>query len=145
MRLPGFGDLPPGFDPAAGRDPPGLNGGTDCLEIGRLHEVMIEARRARSVDVLGLPVSRQRQQQRLRPRTVGANPLGKLVAVRARQADVDDGNLGRECLDRFPDLDPAKLQDPADVARTVRFALSQPRASAIAELTVVPLTETSWP
>lgn len=48
-------------------------------------------------------------------------------------------------LDRFPDLDPAKLQDPADVARTVRFALTQPRASAIAELTVVPLTESSWP
>jgi NAD(P)-dependent dehydrogenase (short-subunit alcohol dehydrogenase family) len=48
-------------------------------------------------------------------------------------------------LDRFPELDPQKLQDPADVARTVRFALTQPRASAIAELVVVPLTETSWP
>jgi NAD(P)-dependent dehydrogenase (short-subunit alcohol dehydrogenase family) len=48
-------------------------------------------------------------------------------------------------LERFPDLDPAKLQDPRAVARTVRFALTQPRESAIAELTVVPLTETSWP
>jgi NAD(P)-dependent dehydrogenase (short-subunit alcohol dehydrogenase family) len=48
-------------------------------------------------------------------------------------------------LERFPDLDPARLQDPRAVARTVRFALSQPRDSAIAELTVVPLTETSWP
>jgi NAD(P)-dependent dehydrogenase (short-subunit alcohol dehydrogenase family) len=48
-------------------------------------------------------------------------------------------------LDRFPDLDPARLQDPADVARTVRFALTQPRESCIAELTVVPLTESSWP
>jgi NAD(P)-dependent dehydrogenase (short-subunit alcohol dehydrogenase family) len=48
-------------------------------------------------------------------------------------------------LDRFPDLDPATLQDPADVARTVRFALTQPPESAIAELTVVPLTESSWP
>jgi NAD(P)-dependent dehydrogenase (short-subunit alcohol dehydrogenase family) len=47
-------------------------------------------------------------------------------------------------LERFPDLDPARLQDPRAVARTVRFALSQPRDSAIAELTVVPLTETSW-
>ncbi len=48
-------------------------------------------------------------------------------------------------LERFPDLDPARLQDPRAVARTVRFALTQPRESAIAELTVVPLTETSWP
>ena len=48
-------------------------------------------------------------------------------------------------LERFPDLDPARLQDPRAVARTVRFALTQPRESAIAELIVVPLTETSWP
>ena len=48
-------------------------------------------------------------------------------------------------LDRFPDLDPATRQDPAVVARTVRFALTQPPDSAIAELTVVPLTESSWP
>jgi NAD(P)-dependent dehydrogenase (short-subunit alcohol dehydrogenase family) len=48
-------------------------------------------------------------------------------------------------LERFPDLDPSRLQDPRAVARTVRFALTQPRESAIAELTVVPLTETSWP
>lgn len=48
-------------------------------------------------------------------------------------------------LDRFPELDPAKLQDPRAVARTVHFALTQPRESAIAELTVVPLTESSWP
>jgi NAD(P)-dependent dehydrogenase (short-subunit alcohol dehydrogenase family) len=48
-------------------------------------------------------------------------------------------------LERFPDLDPSKLQDPRAVARTVRFALTQPRESAIAELTVVPLAETSWP
>ncbi len=48
-------------------------------------------------------------------------------------------------LERFPELDPSRLQDPRAVARTVRFALTQPRESAIAELTVVPLTETSWP
>jgi NAD(P)-dependent dehydrogenase (short-subunit alcohol dehydrogenase family) len=48
-------------------------------------------------------------------------------------------------LERFPELDPGRLQDPRAVARTVRFALTQPRGSAIAELTVVPLTETSWP
>jgi NAD(P)-dependent dehydrogenase (short-subunit alcohol dehydrogenase family) len=48
-------------------------------------------------------------------------------------------------LDRFPDLDPAKLQDPRDVARVVRFALGQPRDSVIAEITVLPVQETSWP
>ena len=48
-------------------------------------------------------------------------------------------------LERFPDLDPAKLQDPRDVARAVRFALTQPRESVIAEITVLPVQESSWP
>jgi NAD(P)-dependent dehydrogenase (short-subunit alcohol dehydrogenase family) len=48
-------------------------------------------------------------------------------------------------LERFPDLEPSKLQDPRDVARAVRFALSQPRESVIAEITVLPVQETSWP
>jgi NAD(P)-dependent dehydrogenase (short-subunit alcohol dehydrogenase family) len=48
-------------------------------------------------------------------------------------------------LDRFPDLDPSKLQDPRDVARAVRFALTQPRDSVVAEITVLPVQETSWP
>jgi NAD(P)-dependent dehydrogenase (short-subunit alcohol dehydrogenase family) len=48
-------------------------------------------------------------------------------------------------LERFPDLDPAKLQDPRDDARAVRFALSQPRESVVAEITVLPVEESSWP
>lgn len=48
-------------------------------------------------------------------------------------------------LERFPDLDPATLQDPRDVARAVRFALTQPRESVVAEITVLPVHETSWP
>jgi NAD(P)-dependent dehydrogenase (short-subunit alcohol dehydrogenase family) len=48
-------------------------------------------------------------------------------------------------LDRFPDLDPSKLQGPRDVARAVRFALTQPRDSVVAEITVLPVQETSWP
>jgi len=48
-------------------------------------------------------------------------------------------------LERFPDLDPAKLQDPRNVARAVRFALSQPRESVVAEITVLPVEESSWP
>lgn len=48
-------------------------------------------------------------------------------------------------LERFPDLDPAKLQDPRSVARAVRFALTQPRESVVAEITVLPVQESSWP
>jgi NAD(P)-dependent dehydrogenase (short-subunit alcohol dehydrogenase family) len=48
-------------------------------------------------------------------------------------------------LERFPDLDPAKLQDPRNVARAVRFALTQPGESVVAEITVLPVQETSWP
>jgi NAD(P)-dependent dehydrogenase (short-subunit alcohol dehydrogenase family) len=48
-------------------------------------------------------------------------------------------------LDRFPDLDPDKLQDPRSVARAVRFALTQPKESVIAEVMVLPVQETSWP
>lgn len=48
-------------------------------------------------------------------------------------------------LERFPDLDPNKLQDPQNVAATIRFALSQPPESVMAEVTVLPMQETSWP
>jgi NAD(P)-dependent dehydrogenase (short-subunit alcohol dehydrogenase family) len=48
-------------------------------------------------------------------------------------------------LERFPDLDPAKLQDPRSVARAVHFALTQPRESVVAEITVLPVQESSWP
>jgi NAD(P)-dependent dehydrogenase (short-subunit alcohol dehydrogenase family) len=48
-------------------------------------------------------------------------------------------------LDRFPDLDPDVLQDPADVAHAILGALLLPRASVVPELTVLPVRETSWP
>ena len=48
-------------------------------------------------------------------------------------------------LDRFPDLDPGLLQDPATVAETVRFVLCQPLESVIPEVMVLPMRETSWP
>lgn len=48
-------------------------------------------------------------------------------------------------LDRFPDLDPRLLQDPANVARTVRFLLTQPDETVVPEVTVLPMRETSWP
>ncbi|HEX6720654.1 MAG TPA: SDR family oxidoreductase [Burkholderiaceae bacterium] len=48
-------------------------------------------------------------------------------------------------LDRFPDIDPQGLQDPIEVARTVRFVLSQPDDTVIPEVMVLPMRETSWP
>jgi NAD(P)-dependent dehydrogenase (short-subunit alcohol dehydrogenase family) len=48
-------------------------------------------------------------------------------------------------LDRFPDIDIDTLQDPATVARAVRFALTLPEESVIPEIMVLPMRETSWP
>jgi NAD(P)-dependent dehydrogenase (short-subunit alcohol dehydrogenase family) len=48
-------------------------------------------------------------------------------------------------FDRFPDLDPDLLQDPASVANAVRFVLTQPSGTVVPEITVLPLRETSWP
>jgi NAD(P)-dependent dehydrogenase (short-subunit alcohol dehydrogenase family) len=48
-------------------------------------------------------------------------------------------------LERFPDTDPNKLQDPRNVAETIRYVLSQPEETVIPEVTVLPMRETSWP
>ncbi len=48
-------------------------------------------------------------------------------------------------LDRFPELDPNVLQDPANVAATIRFVLNQPEETVIPEIMVLPMRETSWP
>jgi NAD(P)-dependent dehydrogenase (short-subunit alcohol dehydrogenase family) len=48
-------------------------------------------------------------------------------------------------LDRFPDIDQAKLQDPKNVADTIRFILDQPAETTIPEVLVLPLQESSWP
>jgi NAD(P)-dependent dehydrogenase (short-subunit alcohol dehydrogenase family) len=48
-------------------------------------------------------------------------------------------------LDRFPDIDPGLLQDPANVAAAVLFVLQQPLETVIPEVTVLPMRETSWP
>jgi NAD(P)-dependent dehydrogenase (short-subunit alcohol dehydrogenase family) len=48
-------------------------------------------------------------------------------------------------LDRFPELDPEVLQDPADVAQAILGILLLPRTSVVPELTVLPVRETSWP
>ncbi len=48
-------------------------------------------------------------------------------------------------LDRFPDVDPGVLQDPRNVAETIRFVLTQPDETVIPEVMVIPMRETSWP
>lgn len=46
-------------------------------------------------------------------------------------------------LDPPPDV--SNLQDPANVARVILFALAQPSPTVVQEVLVTPLTETSWP
>lgn len=48
-------------------------------------------------------------------------------------------------LERFPDLDPAVLQDPANVAQAVVALLQLPAESVVPEISVLPMGETSWP
>ncbi|WP_144639457.1 SDR family oxidoreductase [Bordetella genomosp. 13] len=48
-------------------------------------------------------------------------------------------------LDRFPDIDVDTLQDPKNVARAVRFVLTQPAETVVPEVMVLPMRETSWP
>lgn len=56
------------------------------------------------------------------------------------------GGMRTRFFDRLdPPPDPTNLQDPANVARVILFVLAQPPESAIQEVIVTPLTETSWP
>jgi short-subunit dehydrogenase len=48
-------------------------------------------------------------------------------------------------LDRFPDIDLETLQDPMNVARTVKGILLLPAETVIPEIMVLPMRETSWP
>ena len=48
-------------------------------------------------------------------------------------------------LERFPDIDTGNLQDPRNVAETVRYVLTMPEETVIAEIMVLPMRETSWP
>lgn len=48
-------------------------------------------------------------------------------------------------FDRFPEVDPNVLQDPKNVADTIKFVLCQPDATVIPEVMVIPMRETSWP
>ncbi|WKZ15130.1 MAG: SDR family oxidoreductase [Candidatus Jettenia caeni] len=48
-------------------------------------------------------------------------------------------------LERFPDIDLNTLQEPKNVAETVKFVLMLPDETVIPEVMVLPMHETSWP
>lgn len=48
-------------------------------------------------------------------------------------------------LDRFPDLDQTKLQDPQNVANKIKHLLLDDTDTVVPEILVLPLQETSWP
>jgi NAD(P)-dependent dehydrogenase (short-subunit alcohol dehydrogenase family) len=48
-------------------------------------------------------------------------------------------------LDRFPDLDQTKLQDPDNVAKKIQMLLEDDTDTVVPELLVIPMHETSWP
>ncbi|HET6528802.1 MAG TPA: SDR family oxidoreductase [Balneolaceae bacterium] len=47
-------------------------------------------------------------------------------------------------MERFPEAEP-NLQDPKNVAETIRYTLLQPDETVIPEVMVIPMKETSWP
>lgn len=48
-------------------------------------------------------------------------------------------------LNRFPQLDPSSLQEPANVALAICQLLQLPLESVVPEITILPMRETSWP
>lgn len=71
---------------------------------------------------------------------VEGRPFGiKVTAI------VNGGMRTPFILDRFPDTPLENLQDPRNVAETIRFVLTQPDETVIPEVMVLPMREASWP
>ena len=71
-------------------------------------------------------------------------------ADNVRVTTVIPGGMRTHFFDRFveqgiPLPDERHLQDPANVARAILFAVQLPPESVLQELILTPLTETSWP
>ncbi len=67
-----------------------------------------------------------------------------------RVTTIIPGGMRTHFFDRFPEQgipmpDERNLQDPANVAETIVFAVRMPAQSVVQEVIVTPLTETSWP
>lgn len=60
-------------------------------------------------------------------------------------AVIAGGMLTPFLLDRFPDIDRSTLQDPANVALAICDVLELPAATAVPEITILPMRESSWP
>jgi len=78
----------------------------------------------------------------------GLGVEGRPVGIRV--TTVIPGGMRTGFFDRFaeqdiPMPDPAKLQDPANVARSILFAAELPPESVLQELIVTPVDEPSWP
>lgn len=81
--------------------------------------------------------------------------LGRGLGVEGRPDNIRvttiiAGGMRTHFFDRFADQgipmpDMNLLQDPANVARTMVFAVQMPPQSVVQELIVTPITETSWP
>lgn len=67
-----------------------------------------------------------------------------------RVTTIIPGGMRTHFFDRFveqgiPLPEEQNLQDPANVARTIVFAAQMPPESALQEVIITPMTETSWP
>lgn len=67
-----------------------------------------------------------------------------------RVTTIIPGGMKTHFFDRFVDQgipmpEEKNLQDPANVARVILFAVQMPEDSALQEVIVTPVTETSWP
>jgi NAD(P)-dependent dehydrogenase (short-subunit alcohol dehydrogenase family) len=67
-----------------------------------------------------------------------------------RVTTIVPGGMRTHFFDRFRDQgipmpDESNLQDPANVAEVIVFAVCMPAGSALQEVIVTPITETSWP
>jgi NAD(P)-dependent dehydrogenase (short-subunit alcohol dehydrogenase family) len=67
-----------------------------------------------------------------------------------RVTTIIPGGMRTHFFDRFqeqgiPMPDPENLQDPATVANAIVYAVQVPRESALQEMLITPMNETSWP
>ena len=67
-----------------------------------------------------------------------------------RVTTIIPGGMNTHWFDRFPEQgiplpDESNLQDPATVADAIAYAVALPRGSAMQEMLITPLSETSWP
>jgi NAD(P)-dependent dehydrogenase (short-subunit alcohol dehydrogenase family) len=67
-----------------------------------------------------------------------------------RVTTIIPGGMNTHWFDSFPEQgiplpDQSNLQDPANVADAIAYAVTLPRGSAVQEMLITPLSETSWP